>query len=211
MTTLRAQARTHAAMRARLARQAAMDPGDGIELVRQRPCEPRPAYRLLRAGRSLKQLAALALRRKRLQVRWSIEAALASFLSPDSRRTDGGSLARRLDRLDRQVDGWNAISPSRRNTGAVRPLLADRSRRHCPRPRSRPRRPRAGALRGLRRGARPAACEGADASSRRFRETSRPRCNDAGHKWRSRRPCAMSPARFRRSPPSFTPEHADPI
>ena len=77
------------------------------------------------------------------------EAAIASFLSPDAADRLEAAIARRLDRIDRRIDGWSAISGSRRNAGRVRPLLADHRPRRYPTARRPLRTPRARAVRGF--------------------------------------------------------------
>ena len=73
----------------------------------------------------LKQIADLA-DRKKLSRSAIVEAAVASFLSPDGEDRREAAFARRLDRLSRQVQTARAGSwRYRRNTGPVRPLLAD--------------------------------------------------------------------------------------
>ncbi|WP_309545843.1 CopG family transcriptional regulator [Paracoccus thiocyanatus] len=40
------------------------------------------------------------------------EAAIASFLTPDAEERQEAAMTRRLDRIDRSISGWNAISAS---------------------------------------------------------------------------------------------------
>jgi DNA-binding transcriptional MocR family regulator len=70
----------------------------------------------------LKQIAELADRRK-LSRSAIVEAAVASFLSPDGADRREAAFTRRLDRLSRQVQRLER-NVGNRNTGFVRAILA---------------------------------------------------------------------------------------
>ena len=90
---LRRQARS-------LARQAAMDPGDGLGLWGE-AMRSKHTFRL--PPDLARQLADYA-NRKRVSQALVVETALSSYLSPDNSERMEAALGRRLDRLTRQVE-----------------------------------------------------------------------------------------------------------
>src|SRR5262249_37560268 len=116
------QARVLSQQMRRVARQAALDPGDGLGALR---CQMRHRMNVYFPPELLKQIADLA-DRKKLSRSGIVEAAVASFLSPDGadRREAAFCAAPRST----VAAGPAARTESRnrdRDLGTVRPLLAD--------------------------------------------------------------------------------------